>query len=235
MGNMAGSNADGFPQGVPCEQTMVIFRTVRGSSYPKRTDDSDCLEFESTRSKQPENWGVEQRIRCGVTPASFQTPAVYTGSIGMDASTPRHWRNATAHRLSARFGTRQLHIKMPVPFFLFFDVDADRELKVPIPAVAPYMLLHEGRPARLRKCRVMVRVSGQARWFLVITRYDETGVRNHAVQETTGFHWLGPLAIVKLEKRGSRRPTGITSSRDFHAAISALERYVPACPFSSRR
>ena len=87
------------------------------------------------------------------------------------------------------------------------------------------MLLHEGRPARLRKCKVMVRVAGRARWFLVITRYDEHGERNLAVQETTGFRWLGPLAIMKLDRRGSRQPAGMVSSRDFHAAISALERY----------
>ena len=123
---------------------------------------------------------------------------------------------------------------MPAPYFLFFDVDADRELKISVSAAASYMLLHEGRPGRLRKCRVMVRVAGRARWFLVITRYAENGERNLAVQETTGFRWLGPLAIMKLERRGSRRPAGMVSPRDFHAAISALERYEIVYPFGSR-
>jgi len=114
---------------------------------------------------------------------------------------------------------------MPAPYFLFFDVDADRELKIPISAVAPYMLLHEGRPARLRKCRVMVKVDERPQWFLVVTRYDADGRRNAAILEATGFRWVGPLAIMKIEKKGSRQPVGITSPRDFHAAVSALERY----------
>ena len=114
---------------------------------------------------------------------------------------------------------------MPVPCFLFFDVDADRELKVPVSAAARYMVLHEGRPARLRECRVMVKVAGQAKWFLVVTRYDTEARRNYAIQETTGFRWLGPLAIMKLESRGSRRLLGVVSSEDLYAAISALELY----------
>lgn len=114
---------------------------------------------------------------------------------------------------------------MPAPYFLFFDVNADRELKVPISSAAPYMSLREGRPARLRKCRVMVKVAGQAKWFIVITRYDANGRENQAIGETTGFRWLGPLAIMKLEKRRNRRPVGINSSRDYHATISALEQY----------
>lgn len=124
---------------------------------------------------------------------------------------------------------------MPTPYFLFFDVDADRELKIPTSAAAPYMLLHEGRPGRLRKCRVTVEVAGRARWFLVITRYDGNGRENQAVEETTGFRWLGPLAIMKLEQRGSRRPAGMISSGDYHAAISALEQYALVYPFSPYR
>ena len=124
---------------------------------------------------------------------------------------------------------------MAAPYFLLFAVDADRELKIPMSAASLYMSLHEGRPARLRKCRVMVKIGGQAKWFLVITRYDVDGEKNRAVQETTGFRWLGPLAIMKLEKRGSRRPAGIVSSRDFHAAISGLERCALVCPFDSCR
>jgi len=114
---------------------------------------------------------------------------------------------------------------MPAPYFLFFDLDADRGLKIPVSAATRYMSLDEGRPAQLRKCKVMVEVAGQAKWFLIITRYDANGRKNHAVQETTGFHWLGPLVIMKLEKKGSRRPLGMISSRDLHIAISALERY----------
>jgi hypothetical protein len=115
---------------------------------------------------------------------------------------------------------------MPAPFFLFFDVDADRELRIPMSAAFTYMSLPEGRPARLRKCKVMVEVFGKARWFLVVTRYDENGESNRAVQETTGFCWRGPLAIMELGKKWSRLPTGMISSRDFHAATSALERCV---------
>ena len=74
----------------------------------------------------------------------------------------------------------------------------------------------------------MVKVAGKAKWFLVATRYNADARENHAIQETTGFHWLGPLAIVKLEKKGSRKPLGMTSSQDFHTAISALERYARA-------
>ena len=114
---------------------------------------------------------------------------------------------------------------MPAPYFLFFDVDADRELKISMSAASAYMSLPEGRPARLRKCKVMVEVFGKARWFLVVARYDENGERNKAIQETTGFCWWGPLAIMKLGRKRSRLPTGMTSSRDFHAATSALERY----------
>jgi len=125
---------------------------------------------------------------------------------------------------STRVSTQQRR-KMLSPYFLFFDVDADRELKIPISAAAPYMLLHEGKPAQLRKCKVMVKVDERPQWFLVITRYDADGRRNTAIHETTGFRWLGPLAIMKLERKGSRRPAGIGSPRDFHAAVSALERY----------
>lgn len=80
----------------------------------------------------------------------------------------------------------------------------------------------------------MVRVAERTQWFLVVTRYDADGRRNRAIQETTGFRWRGPLAVMKLEKRGSRRPVGITSSRDFHAAISALERYALLRNFLAR-
>lgn len=138
------------------------------------------------------------------------------------------------HRLpphSCQYSTAAL--KMLAPYFLFFDVDADRELKIPVSAALPYMSLHEGRPARLRKCRVMVKAAGRPKWFLVITRYDADGEKNHAIEETTGFRWLGPLVIMKLERRGSRRQVGMTSSRDFHAAFSALERYALVCPFGS--
>ena len=114
---------------------------------------------------------------------------------------------------------------MPAPHFLFFDADADQELKIPMSAASTYMSLPEGRPAQLRKCKVTVEVFGKARWFLVATRYDENGESNRAIQETTGFCWRGPLAIMKLEKKRSRLPIGMSSSRDFHAAISALERY----------
>ena len=73
----------------------------------------------------------------------------------------------------------------------------------------------------------MVKVSRQVKWFLAITRYGTDGRRNQAIQETIGFCWLGPLVVIKLEKRGSKGPLGMTSPQDTHVAISTLELYDP--------
>ena len=112
------------------------------------------------------------------------------------------------------------------PYLLLFATDADGELKIPIRNAAVYQTLCEGRPARLRKCKVMIRVFDRSHWFLVTTRHSDDGTRNRSIYETTGFSWNGPLMVARLEKRGKSTPTGILSSEHHQAAIAAVERFV---------
>ena len=107
------------------------------------------------------------------------------------------------------------------PYFLLFASDADRELKIPIHNAAAYRNLDEGRPARLRECKVMIRVFDRAHWFLVRTRYSGEGAVNHSIGETMGFSWNGPLTVMRLE---GRTPAGIISSEHHQAAIAAVEQ-----------
>ena len=112
------------------------------------------------------------------------------------------------------------------PYFLLFVPDADRELKVPLREAAAYRTLYEGRPARLRKCKVMIRMFDRTHWFLVATRHSDDGARNRAIYEAASFSWNGPLSVMRLESRGKRTLAGILSSEHHQAAIAAVERFV---------
>ena len=112
------------------------------------------------------------------------------------------------------------------PHFLLFATDADRELKVPIRDAAAYRTLPEGWPARLRKCKVMIRVFNHAHWFLVTTRHSHDGAQNRSIRESLGFSWNGPLTVMRLEKRGDKIPAGILSSEHYQAASAAVEWFV---------
>lgn len=109
---------------------------------------------------------------------------------------------------------------------MLFATDADGELKIPIREAATYRTLYEGHPARLRKCKVMVKVFGRTHWFLVTTRYSDGGARNRSIYETMGFAWNGPVTAMRLEKRGKCTPAGILSSEHHQAAVAAIERFV---------
>lgn len=121
------------------------------------------------------------------------------------------------------------------PYFLLFATDADRELKIPIDEAATYRALREGRPAQLRKCKVMISVFDRVHWFLVATRYNDDGARNHSIRETMGFRWNGPLTVMRLEKRGGDT-IGILTAEHHQAAIAAVERYatrlIPELPLT---
>jgi len=112
------------------------------------------------------------------------------------------------------------------PYFLLLAVDSDREIRIPMSSWGLYQNLREGRPARLRKCKVMIRTFGRERWYLVLTRYSQRGARNCAVSEAIGRDWNGPISVAKLERRRDTIPTGIVSSEDYHAAVAAVELYV---------
>ena len=107
---------------------------------------------------------------------------------------------------------------------MLFASDADGELKIPIRNAAAYRNLDEGRPARLRECKVMIRVFDRTHWFLVRTRYSVEGAVNNSIGETMGFSWNGPLTVMRLEGRGRRTPAGILSSEHHQAAIAAVEQ-----------
>ena len=112
------------------------------------------------------------------------------------------------------------------PYFMLFTTDADRALRIPLREAATYRTLYEGRPARLRNCKVMIRVFDRTHWFLVTTRYSDDGPRNHSIYETIGFSWNGPLTVKRLEKRGKCSPSGILSAEHHYAAVAAVERFV---------
>jgi len=112
------------------------------------------------------------------------------------------------------------------PYLLLFTTDADRALKIPLHNAATYRTLDEGRPARLRKCKVMIRVFNRSHWFLVTTRYSDDGPKNRSIYETMGFAWNGPLTVMRLEKRGKCPPAGILSAEHHQAATAAVERFV---------
>ena len=112
------------------------------------------------------------------------------------------------------------------PYFLLFATDADREIKIPICDAGSYRTLHEGWPAQLRKCKVMIRAFDRTHWFLVTTRHSGCGAKNHSIYETMGFAWNGPLMVARLERRGESIATGILSSEHHQAAIAAVERSV---------
>jgi len=111
------------------------------------------------------------------------------------------------------------------PYFLLFATDADRELKIPIDEAATYRTLREGRPARLRKCKVMITMFDHVYWFMVTTRHSDDGARNNSIDETMGFPWNGPLTVMRLERRGGNTPIGILTTEHRQAAIAAVERY----------
>lgn len=111
-------------------------------------------------------------------------------------------------------------------YLLLFVTDADRELKIPIHAAAAHRTLCEGRPAPLRKCKVMIRAFDRTYWFLVTTRHSNDCARNRSIYETTGFSWNGPLMVTRMERRSKRTPVGIESSEHHQAAIAAVERFV---------
>lgn len=112
------------------------------------------------------------------------------------------------------------------PYFLLFATDADRALKIPLREAAVYRTLCEGLPARLRKCKVMIRVFDRTHWFLVTTRYGDDGPKNRSIYETMGFAWNGPLMVTRLERRGKCPPAGILSAEHQQAATAAVERFV---------
>ena len=111
---------------------------------------------------------------------------------------------------------------------MLFATDADEELKIPILQAPYYRTLREGRPARLRKCKVMVRVFDRVHWFLVTSRHSDDGAGNRSIGETMRFSWKGPVTVMRLERRGSNVPVGILSSEHHQAAASAIERHVSA-------
>jgi hypothetical protein len=109
------------------------------------------------------------------------------------------------------------------PYFLLFAVDADREIGVPFTSWNLYQGLHEGRPSRLRKCKVMIRAFDSEHWFLITTRYSHDGTRNCAVSEAMGHNWNGPLSVSKLGGRRRTTPVGIVTSEYHYTALAAVE------------
>lgn len=109
------------------------------------------------------------------------------------------------------------------PYFLLFPVDADRETRLPLASWSSYQDLHEGRPDRLRRCKVMIRAFGSEHWFLITTRYSQSGTRNCAVSEAMGRDWNGPLSVLRLDGRRETSPVGIATSEHHHAALAAVE------------
>lgn len=119
----------------------------------------------------------------------------------------------------ARGGSRRI----ASPYFLLFPVDADRETRIPLSSWSSYQGLREGRPDRLRKCKVMIRAFGSEHWFLITTRYSQNGPRNCALSEAMGRNWNGPLSVCVLEGRRETAPIGIVTSEYHHTALAAVE------------
>lgn len=112
------------------------------------------------------------------------------------------------------------------PYFMLFATDADRALRIPFHEATTYRTLYEGRPARLRNCKVMIRAFDRIHWFVVTTRYSDDGPRNYSIYETTRYIWNGPLTVMRLENHGKCRPAGILSAEHHQAATAAVERFV---------